>query len=1203
MLWPARERGQPPSRLRTESRSNVCHGAPLAASSCLASAQSESGGLVSDSREELAAEVAALARLHEASTRLWRLTDLRAGLEEILKASMSLLGAVMGNVQLLNTVSGNLEISAQVGFEQPFLDCFREVSPEHDSACGRCLRHGTRIVIEDVETDAAYEPYRAVAAAAGYRAVQSTPLLGRDDVALGILSTHFRGPHRPSEQEFRRLDLYVRQAVDFIERQRTDAVRRASEERQRFLLILGDALRPLADSAAIQQTAARLLGEHLRVNQVHYGEVTSDEAVVIRQGYGDGLPPMAGTFHHSREGRGGRLLATYRAGQVAVSRDVDADRTITAAEAQAIVSAGFRAYVAVPLVKEGAWVATLAVHSIAPRDWTAAEVALVEETAERTWAAVERARAEAALRRSEQRLQRTVNVPRVGVLTFDLSGSLVGANDAFLEMVGYTRTEFAARTFSWQDFTPPEYLEESSRQFERLLTTGLAGPYEKEYFRKDGSRTWMMFVASAFGDGTMVEYAVDISDRKHAEEALRGSEVRRQLAIEAAGLGTYVWDLRESRTEADPRMMELLGLQQSDRMPDAYLMDRAIYPDDRDLYAQAVRIAIDPAGDGKLKSEFRVLHPDGSLRWIAATGYVAFEGEPREAVRIIGTAADITERKRREANLALLADVSRDLASLTNIDDTMKRLGAKICAHFHATRCAFAEVDEERQVAIVNYEWKDAAALSFKGVYRIADYETAGSVEASRAGRTYIVRDVTTDPRVNAERVARLGIGAFVGVPLVRDGVWSFILNLFAAEPRDWRTDEIDLLGELGARIWPRLEGARAEATLRESEERLRVLVQSVKDYAIFTLDPVGRVTSWNEGAHRLKGYTAHEILGQSISRFYQPDDAHIPDLDMQRALTMGRSEDESWRVRKDGSRFWANQIMTPLRSSDGRHLGFTTISRDLTERKVFEDALRRAHDELEQRVQDRIADLARANALLQNEVAERRAAEAQIKALFERLVSIQEEERRRIARNIHDQLGQQMTALRMNLEALRMWADRDPPHLEQTQRAQRLAEELDRSIDFLTWELRPAALDHLGLPAALQRLLSGWSEQFGIAVEFDLPETSGLRLPRDAEANLYRLVQEALHNIVKHAAATHVTVLLEQRDQQVVLVVDDNGRGFVLSEAQQRPDGGLGLVSMRERALLAGGVLQIETASGRGTTISVRIATNGRIDQAGPAD
>lgn len=188
---------------------------------------------LSDSEQRLSAEAAALARLNEASTRLWGMSNLRDGLEEMLNATIDLLGADMGNIQLLE--DGVLRIAVQRGFQSEFLEFFGEVTTDDDSACGRTLRAGVRTVIEDVERDPPYAPLREIAKAAGYRAVQSTPLVGRDGQPLGMISTHFSSAHRPGEQEFRRLDLYVRQAADFIERCRAEEALRESEQRFRVM--------------------------------------------------------------------------------------------------------------------------------------------------------------------------------------------------------------------------------------------------------------------------------------------------------------------------------------------------------------------------------------------------------------------------------------------------------------------------------------------------------------------------------------------------------------------------------------------------------------------------------------------------------------------------------------------------------------------------------------------------------------------------------------------------------------------------------------------------------------------------------------------------------------------------------------------------------------------------------------------------------
>jgi signal transduction histidine kinase len=255
----------------------------------------------------------------------------------------------------------------------------------------------------------------------------------------------------------------------------------------------------------------------------------------------------------------------------------------------------------------------------------------------------------------------------------------------------------------------------------------------------------------------------------------------------------------------------------------------------------------------------------------------------------------------------------------------------------------------------------------------------------------------------------------------------------------------------------------------------------------------------------------------------------------------------------------------------------------DLIEQRQSEEALRRAHGELEARVKERTAALAA-------EVSERRAAESRSKALLARVMSVQEEERKRIARDIHDQVGQQITALRMSLESVRATAPDDARLVAAAERAARVAEELDRSIDSLTRELRPAVLDHLGLTAAIENLARGWSERFGVPVEFRNAVSNGIRLSGDAEANLYRIAQEALHNIYKHARASVVRVTLAQSDGHLQLVIQDDGLGFSLVDVHETSIGGLGLESMRERASLIGGQLVVRSAWGHGTTITVRV-------------
>jgi PAS domain S-box-containing protein len=186
-----------------------------------------------ESEAQLAKKSAALARLHDISSRLWLKHDLPQALDEILVGAIELLGADMGIIRILDPTRSVLKIEAHRGFKHEFIDSLREVSAVIDSPCGRTLRSGERIVIANVEEDQHFTPFRPRAHSAGVRAVQSTPIMSRERAPLGTLTTHFRSVHMPGVQDLQLLDLYVQQAADIIERHKAEDALRESEERLR----------------------------------------------------------------------------------------------------------------------------------------------------------------------------------------------------------------------------------------------------------------------------------------------------------------------------------------------------------------------------------------------------------------------------------------------------------------------------------------------------------------------------------------------------------------------------------------------------------------------------------------------------------------------------------------------------------------------------------------------------------------------------------------------------------------------------------------------------------------------------------------------------------------------------------------------------------------------------------------------------------
>lgn len=269
-------------------------------------------------------------------------------------------------------------------------------------------------------------------------------------------------------------------------------------------------------------------------------------------------------------------------------------------------------------------------------------------------------------------------------------------------------------------------------------------------------------------------------------------------------------------------------------------------------------------------------------------------------------------------------------------------------------------------------------------------------------------------------------------------------------------------------------------------------------------------------------------------------------------------------------------------------------LHRSDVKRRQAEDALRDAYKDLEQRVEERTGELSRVNENLQTEISKHKESEAARLELLRRLVTAQEEERRRISRELHDQTGQQLAALLLGLKTLNNATNNGSTSLHKSLlQLQNLTERLVEDAHHLAWELRPTALDDLGLEIALSNYVEKWSERNSITLDFH-SGLNKLRLPPPVETAVFRIVQEALTNVLKHAQASRVSVMLEYRYDELLVIVEDNGRGF---QPEVETDG-LGLIGIYERVALVKGKLNIESAPGLGTTLAIRIPATASVQQ-----
>jgi PAS domain S-box-containing protein len=369
------------------------------------------------------------------------------------------------------------------------------------------------------------------------------------------------------------------------------------------------------------------------------------------------------------------------------------------------------------------------------------------------------------------------------------------------------------------------------------------------------------------------------------------------------------------------------------------------------------------------------------------------------------------------------------------------------------------------------------------------------------------------------------------------------------------------------------------ELALRRSEQRFQLLVEAVRDYAIFMLDPEGNVTSWNRGAERIKGYKASEIIGSHFSRFYPEEDLRWgkPQWELKIAAKEGRFEDEGWRVRKDGSRFWANVIITAVHGETGKLIGFAKVTRDFTERMQTQRAL-----------QKEVAERQRAEMRL-------RESEKSLRDLSLHLLRTQDEERRRIGRDLHDSLGQSLAVLKMKLDSLASVVEKQTEKDAADDVAQciRLTEDSIKELRTISYLLYPPMLEEMGLKSAIPWYLDGFSTRSGIKTTLQVAEDF-TRLPREAELALFRVFQESLTNVHRHSGSPTAEVRLFMKDGMGILEVRDNGKGLPPAQREQSSQDwmgqlGVGLRGMNERMHQLGGALKL-TSTKKGTTVRAMV-------------
>jgi PAS domain S-box-containing protein len=349
------------------------------------------------------------------------------------------------------------------------------------------------------------------------------------------------------------------------------------------------------------------------------------------------------------------------------------------------------------------------------------------------------------------------------------------------------------------------------------------------------------------------------------------------------------------------------------------------------------------------------------------------------------------------------------------------------------------------------------------------------------------------------------------------------------------------------------IERKRAQEALRESEEKFRSLVETTNEW-IWSIDSYGELTYTNPTVTTMLGYEPQEILGKCWALLMHESDRSV----LLRRWAEGVIQKTGWSglvmrwKHKNGGYRHLESNALPILDVGGNILGYRGSDRDITEQE---------HAKQERR-------------------------ELQL-----RLVTLQEEERHRLSRDLHDQMGQSLAALMLGLKSLENANSYQHSNGLRLQHLHELADQLAQQVHSVATDLRPTSLDDLGLETALSNYLEEWSDRSRIHADL---HSAGLdeRLPTHIETTVYRVVQEALTNVHKHSKARNVSVIVEHRENGLQTIIEDNGEGFdaeALNGAAVR-DRRLGLLGMQERIALVGGSLSIESTPGFGTTLFIRI-------------
>jgi len=724
----------------------------------------------------------------------------------------------------------------------------------------------------------------------------------------------------------------------------------------------------------------------------------------------------------------------------------------------------------------------------------------------------ERKRAEEALRESEEKYRSVVERASDLIVVIQ-DGKIQFTNQRGIEMLGYTPEEAVGTSMT--DYVHPDAIELALNHYQRRMAgEDVETVYESALLHKDGSRVDIEVsgaIISYKGKPADMVVLRDITERKRAEEALRESEERFRTIIENARDAITIVDGNFTVLYESPSLETVTGYS-PEEWQGRSLADMQIHPDDLPMLASEFERLKSQPGLMIEDLAVRYLHSDGTWHVIEASGRNLLD-DPWVSGIVINF-RDITDRRRMEEALRSSEEKLRIIFESIGDAITVTDLEGKVLDANRAAVSIFGLKDKEEAIGRAGFEFiaersREKASEDMMKLFTERSTEPVEFIFKTTDGREFEVESNNA---------------------LLRD---------IEGNPLGFVSINRDIS-----------QRKRAEEALRASEEKLRIMFDSITDGIVVT-DLMGTIIDVNGAALRLHGYgNRQEMVGRKGLELISKEDQSMAIEKMFEGLAEGRDVIIEYVLsRPDGTAVDVQGVVNLLHDNGGNATGLVVITRDITERKRAEENL---------------------------------------KLYVEEITKAQEEERKRIARDLHDETVQELAALALEIEATKR-ADKglSEATVNALERIQDRSRSIMDGVNRFSAELRPDILDQMGLISALNWLLENISGDMDVRLELSGAER---RLPAEVELAIFRVAQEALSNVRKHSEAEKAMVKIAFTADGVWMEVRDYGRGFTLPAniANLAVEGHLGILGMHERARIIGATVSVRSRPGEGTSVSI---------------